>query len=168
MLYNLYDKCLVKEDFFAIRWELADLQQCHTKVRQGQFLQSLPPFLQAPTSKKCSIRAIDKDRPTPIVPRNPKGVHRPNKEQHSTLHLQFSEYFNDVVLRAQQIKLIPNLPSTNNSICVNWHVNGRCHNNCECKNSHKNLPIDIVKGMEVFLKVCRVAHKKVIENKDKK
>jgi hypothetical protein len=39
----------------AIRWELDNLHKCHTKVLQGQFFQSLPQVLQAPTSKKREI-----------------------------------------------------------------------------------------------------------------
>ena len=42
------------------------------------------------------------------------------------------------------------------------------HDNCERFKSHKTLPSDLMKIMEVFLKACRVAHKKVLESKDRK
>jgi hypothetical protein len=168
-LFNLYDECLVKEDFFAIRWELTDLQQCHTKVLQGQFFQSLPPVLQAPASKKRPSSEMDDENPITKPPiKNPKGASRPNPDQHTILQLQTGEDFNDVILRTQQMKLVPNLPGTKSSICVNWHVNGRCHDNCERKSSHKILPDGILKKMEGFLKACRSAHKKVAANKEKK
>jgi hypothetical protein len=120
-LFNLYDECLVKEDFMSIRWELMDLQQCHTKVLQGQFFQLLLPVLQAPASKKHTIAVIDDDEPTKI--KNPKRPHCPNKDQHSILQLQEGEDFNNVILRTQQMKLVSNLPGSKSSI---WCVNLAC------------------------------------------
>jgi hypothetical protein len=132
-LYNLYEECLVKTDFLAIQWELADLQQCHTKVLSGHFFQTLPHILKAPTHnrKKRNITAVDDmDKPNPALVKNPKDPHLPNKEQHPSLQLQPSDNFNNVVLRTQQMKLVPNFPGTKTSICVNWHASGRCHRNC--------------------------------------
>jgi hypothetical protein len=77
-LYHLYDECLVQEDFMAIRWELADLQKCHTKVLQGKFFQSPLQVLQAPSSKQ---------RPAPFPGPQRKGK-RPNapKPRPATSH----------------------------------------------------------------------------------
>jgi hypothetical protein len=168
-LYHLYDECLVKKEFMEIRWELADLQKCHTKVLQGQFFQSLPVCLQSPPSKKREIERISDGRKPEGFPKaqNPNGPHLPNKDQHSILQLQTGENFNDVVLRTQQMKLVPDLPGTKTRVCLNWHINGRCHDNCERKSSHKILADGTLKKMEGFMKACRVAHKKVIDNKDK-
>jgi hypothetical protein len=167
-LYHLYDECLVKEEFLDIRWELADLQKCHTKVLQGQFFQTLPPVLSAPSKKRAleEISVDPKIRPPPI--KNPKGPSLPNKDQHTILQLQNGEDFNNVVLRTQQMKLVPAFPGTKTSVCLNWHINGRCHENCERKGSHKSLANGTLKQMEAFLKACRVAHKKVDADKEKK
>jgi hypothetical protein len=169
-LYHLYDECLVKEEFLEIRWELADLQKCHTKVLQGQFFQSLPPVLQAPSGKKREIDRISIDADKPRIPNakgKEKGATLPNPDQHSSLKLQPSENFNDVVLRTQQMKLVPVWPGTRKSVCLNWQINGRCHEKCERKDSHKPLLAEgTLKQMGVFLKACRAAHKKVLDNKE--
>ena len=159
-LYNLYDECLVKPDFFAICWELTDLQQCHTKVLQGQFFQSLQPCLKAPASLKRSNLSMDEDHGKllgPPLTKNPKGSYHPNMDHHAVLRLKNGKDFNDVVLRTQQMKLVPDLPGTNTIVCVNWHVNERCHDICERKASHKMLPSVALQKMEAFLKACRIA-----------
>lgn len=166
-LYHLYDECLVQEDFMAIRWELADLQKCHTKVLQGQFFQSLPQVLQAPTSKKREIDRISEPAQRSITTKGKeKGPSLPNPDQQSAMKLQPNENFNDVVLRTQQMKLVPVWPGSKKSVCLNWHINGRCQEKCERKDSHKPLADRTLKQMGAFLKACRVAHKKVLDNKE--
>jgi hypothetical protein len=167
-LYHLYDECLVQENFMAIRWELADLQKCHTKVLQGQFFQSLPQVLQAPTSKKREIDRISGEplRSITAPKGKEKGPSLPNPDQQSIMKLQPSESFNDVVLRTQQMKLVPVWPGSKRSVCLNWHINGRCHEKCDRKESHKMLTDGTLKQMGAFLKACRAAHKKVTDARE--
>jgi hypothetical protein len=165
--YHLHDECLVQEDFMAIRWELADLQKCHTKGLQGQFFQSLPQVLQAQTSKKCEIDQISEPALYSITPKGKeKGPLLPNPDQQSAMKLQPNENLNDIILRTQQMKLVPVWPGTKKSVCLNWHINGRRQEKCEHKDSHKPLDDRTLKQMGAFLKACRAAHKKVLNNKE--
>jgi hypothetical protein len=167
-LYRLYEECLIKEDFYDIRWEMSDLQAAHTKVLCGQFFQNLPPALQPPKPAHIShanpqdTKRIHQDRdPTRNVrQRPPRGTDIFNTGQHKLLMLHTNESFHDVVLRTQQIKLVPTWPGTNQSVCLNWHIMGRCHDNCDRRDLHKDLPTPVSNGLKTFLKACRASHKK--------
>jgi hypothetical protein len=172
-LYRLYEECLIKEDFADIRWEMSDLQAAHTKVLCGQFFQNLPPTLQPP--KQTWVTPGDTKRQHPeidptrnVKQRPPRGTDLVNTTQHKTLMLQPSESFHDVVLRTQQIKLVPNWPGSNQSVCLNWHIMGRCHANCDRLDSHGSLSATVATGLENFLKACRAAHKKTANAKARK
>jgi hypothetical protein len=162
-VYRLYEECLVKSSFQDIRWELADLQKAHTKVLCGQFYQNLPPNLLPPPTKKRVLP--DADVPPDVRIKQPKGTQLVNQHQQKTLMLEPNEPFNEVILRTQQLKLLPNWPSNKQSICLNWHINGRCNALCERKGSHKSLPAEILGKAEAFLKAARAAHKKNQEKK---
>jgi hypothetical protein len=168
-LYCFYEECLIKEDFCNIRWEMSDLQAAHTKILCGQFFQNLPPALQPPKpahiphNNHQDTKRIHQDRdPTRNVRQHPpRGTDIVNTGQHKLLMLQTNESFHDVVLRTQQIKLVPTWPGTHQSVCLNWHIMGRCHDNCERSGTHKRPPAPIATGLVTFLKACRAAHKKV-------
>jgi hypothetical protein len=162
-LYRLYEECLVKTSFHEIRWELADLQKAHTKVLCGQFYQMLPPNLMPPPAKKRTVP--DADSPPDVRLKHPRGTQLVNQHQHKTLLLEPNEPFNEVILRTQQLKLVPNWPSNKQSICLNWHINGRCNALCERKDSHKKLPNEVLTKAEGFIKAARTAHKKGLEKK---
>jgi hypothetical protein len=162
-LYRLYEECLVKMSFQDIRWELADLQKAHTKVLCGQFFQLLPPNLLPPANKKRITP--DSDSPPDVRLKQQKGTQLLNSQQHKTLSLEANEPFNEVILRTQQLKLVPNWPNNRQSICLNWHINGRCNALCDRKASHKALPNDVLTKAEGFIKAARLAHKKGVDKK---
>jgi hypothetical protein len=169
-LYRLYEECLVKEDFTDIRWELSDLQSAHTKVLCGQFFQNLPPTLlpPAPTHQHDPVEGKRKRPPTTgstsdvpgrdVRQRPPKGTEFTNQKQPHELKLHPSEPFHEVILRSQQLKLVPVWPGSRHGVCLNWHINGRCHDNCDRQTSHTELPTETLKGMVAFVKACRHAH----------
>jgi hypothetical protein len=166
-LYRLYEECLIKEAFSDIHWEMSDLQAAHTKVLCGQFFQNLPPALQPPPPKlahvssgetKCQNQASDATRN--VRHRPPRNTDITNAGQEKTLMLQPNKSFHDVVLCTQQIKLVPNWPGSNQSVCLNWHIMGHCHDNCNRKDSHGPLSAPVATRLETFLSACRSAHKK--------
>jgi hypothetical protein len=71
-----------------------------------------------------------------------------------------TEPFHEVMLRLQQLKLVPAWPGTNHGVCLNWHINGRCHDNCHRQTLHTDLPAETLKGMITFVKTCCTAHSK--------
>jgi hypothetical protein len=162
-LYRLYEECLVKTSFQEICWELADLQKAHTKVLCGQFFQTLPPNLMPPPAKKRTVP--DTDSPHDVRMKQQRGTQIVNQNPHKTIMLEPNEQFNEVILRTQQLKLVPNWPSARQSICLNWHVNGRCNALCNRKDSHKKLPNEVLTKAEGFLKAARAAHRKGNEKK---
>jgi hypothetical protein len=97
--------------------------------------------------------------------KQPKGTQLLNPAQQRTLTLEPNEPFNEVILRTQQLKLVPNWPSSRQSICLNWHINGRCNALCDRKASHKSLPNEVLAKAEIFLKAARAAHRKGLEKK---
>jgi hypothetical protein len=163
-LYRLYEECLVKEDFCDIRWELSDLQSAHTKVLCGQFFQNLPPTLLPPpkeqkqdhdTRRKRSNGAISDGAIRDVQQRRPKGAELTNTHSHSELKLHPSEPFHNFILKLQQLRLVPAWRGSSRGVCLNWHINGRCHDNCERKASHTELHPDTFHGMLTFVKACR-------------
>jgi hypothetical protein len=158
-LYRLYEECLVKTAFTDICWELIDLQKAHTKVLCGQFYHMFPPNLMPPAGNKKRI-VPDTDSPPDVRVKQPKGTQLVNQFQHKTMMLDTNEPFNEVILCTQQLKLVPNWPNNRQSICLNWHINGHCNAMCARKESHKQLPNNILSKAEGFLKAARAAHKK--------
>jgi hypothetical protein len=166
-LYRLYEECLIKESFADIRWEMSDLQSAHTKVLWGQFFQNLPPALMPPPPRAPHVSSGEVKRQNQshdatrnVRHRPPRGTDITNAVQEKTLMLQPNEPFHDVVLRTQQIKLVPNWPGSNQSVCLNWHILGRCHDNCDRKESHGALTAPVATKLATFLSACRTAHKK--------
>jgi hypothetical protein len=83
-----------------------------------------------------------------------------NARQHASLKLKPSEPFHEVILRSQQLRLVPNWTGSNVGVCLNWHINGRCHDNCDRQVSHNELPPAILTGMTSFVTACRNAYTK--------
>jgi hypothetical protein len=163
-LYRLYEECLVKTAFTDICWELVDLQKAHAKVLCGQFYQMLPPNLMPPSGNKK--RGVpDAGSPLDVRMKQQKGTQLVNQNQHRTMMLEQNELFNKVILRTQQLKLVPNWPNNRQLICLIWHINGHCNALCARKELHKKLPNDILTKAEGFLKAARSTHKKGAKKK---
>jgi hypothetical protein len=161
-VYRLYEECLIKPTFCEIRWELGDLDGAHTKVLNGQFFQTLPPNLMP---KKREGETLENSPPN-VRQRKERGSSLANMNQPKTLTLNNGEAFNDVILRSQLLKNVPNWPNSKQSVCLNWHIGGSCHDQCERKSTHKNLHDGSLARMESFLKSCRdAAHKRKQEKK---
>jgi hypothetical protein len=143
--------------FCEMRWELGNLDGAHTKILNGHFFQTLPPNLTPKMKREGDTRDIS---PPNDRQRKERGTTLTDTHQHKMLMLNPNEAFNEVILSNQLLKNVPNWPNSKQSVCLNWHIGGSCHDQCERKATHKNLHDSFIPKMENFLKSCRDAANK--------
>ena len=171
---RLFHQCLIQETFDEVDWKTCDFYEIHSSVMNGNFVQRLPEnhsIREANAKQKNqahgsgmddtkgsadgSGRKRQKQQKNPIRERENKGDFVPNTAQPSNHKLQGSENYGDLILKSKMVQHMPKLPDARYSICANYHIIGNCHSECQCKDSHKNLPAATSQALEEFLKKCR-------------
>jgi hypothetical protein len=174
---RICQQCLVNEDFLNVDWNRADFYQIHAAVLDGNFSQLLPSNLsipdstatsnspgkrnkagQPPTSDDSPGSSSKKAKSDPKVQTKDakeKGNLVVNTDWADSLKLTASENYHALLLKTNQLRLMPKSPGTDIPICGNYHISGRCYSACRHKGSHQKLTPELLKETEKWLKKCR-------------
>jgi hypothetical protein len=170
---RLFKECLIQDNFNDVDWNICDFYRIHSSVMDGTFQQLLPMNLGIPDSTAAPKRQkttypADTDQEEPnqkrakrsqqsstVRPKDSKGNQVHNSEQSPILKLKSDESYAELIMKQQQLKHLPKMTNSTNSICANFHVLGHCHTNCQRKESHKQLSSDVQRAAEDWMKKCR-------------
>jgi hypothetical protein len=169
---RLFHACLINEDFLDVDWNLCDFYRIHSSVMDGNFQQLLPANLDIPSSTVASssnkrgksTETENKEAPpnkkkkaknSPIREGEEKGNQVINPDPHESMKLKAGEECHTLVLQKQQLRHAPKWTNSQQTICGNWHISGRCHSLCKRIESHKQLTPAMLREGEVWIKKCR-------------
>jgi hypothetical protein len=170
---QLFKECLIQDNFDDVDWNICDFYRIHSSVMDGTFQQLLPMNLGIPDStatpkrhKATPATESDHEEPHPkrtrrsqqsstVRPKDTKGNQVHNSDQSSVLKLKHDESYAELVMKQQQLKHLPKMQNSTNSICANFHVLGHCHTSCQRKESHQKLSPEVQRAAEGWIKKCR-------------